>query len=234
MIPMAVPKWHQDPQEHALEVLRASHNQALSLYGEYAMFSLMWRLDDFQKGLVERCSECWLANEKRAAAYGQADREKCPTCYGTTFEGGIKARIVRLSIWDTTEEDDEPSKRGEVKRQTTSIQSTSDFRLRSDDYVFRADGSRWRVQQVNTNQLHHGFQMTNSRRTPVAFTYGQVFREDESSVAYEIPPAPEDSDIWDILNRPYPYDFSDIEVVNGDVLHMEDEDGESGSPGDSS
>ena len=35
----------------------------------------------------------------------------------------------------------------------------------------------------------------------------------------QCPPAPEDSEIWDILNEPYPHDFSEIETINGDLLH---------------
>lgn len=233
-IPMPYPTWHRDPQEHALEVQRANHDQALAIFGEYAMFSLMWNLEDHLKGLVERCSVCWKVNEKRAAAYGQSSQEDCPNCFGTTFEGGYKARIVRLSLWDHNEKDREESKRGEVQRQTATVQSTHDFRLRSDDYVFRADGSRWRVQQIQSNHLRHGFQMTSNSRTPVAFTYSQVIREDESMVAYQIPPAPEDSDIWDIINQPYPADFSEIEDIRGDVLHQEEAaEGSVGSPGES-
>lgn len=223
-LPMPVPKWLPDPQEYAIEQQRASHDQALAHFGEYAVFVLMWKLADHEKGLVGRCPTCYLNRGDIAETYGQAAQEKCPDCFGTTFEGGYKARIVRLSLWDANEEDIRENKRGQIEISTASIQSTSDFRLRTGDFIFRGDGTRWRMQNVSTNHLRTGFMMPTKDRTPVGYNFGQVMREDPSSVAYEIAPSPQDLRDIDLINQRYPADFSDIEDIRGSLTHTEEVD----------
>lgn len=187
---MTLPLWLPDDQDYAVEQERYRHDQALAFYGENALFVLMWRLEDHEKGLVDRCPTCYVALGKIAEVYGQAAREKCSDCFGTTFEGGWKAKIVRLSLWDANEKDYREKARGETEVSTASIQAPSDFRLRTGDYIFRGDGTRWRMQTVSTNHLRTGFEMPSAARTAAGWNYGQCILEDESSVAYMIEPTP--------------------------------------------
>lgn len=214
----AYPQWLPDPQGYEVEQERYRHDQAMNLYGEYAIFVLLWRIWDHEAGLVDRCPECFTAYGKIAEVYKQPAKRECVSCFGTTFEGGIKAKIVRTSLWDVTEEDEHTGQRGEEKAQSAAVQSTSDFRLRHGDYVFRADGTRWKMRTVSTNRVRSGFQMPEGR-AEIGFNYGQVQREDESSVAFLIPPSTDELiDIADRFGVRYPPDFTAYEEINGPLL----------------
>lgn len=219
-LPFVVPQWHPDPQEYARNIQRANHDQALAHFGEYTIFVLMWRLEDFNAGLVTRCSTCYTAYGKVADAYGQSSQEKCSACYGTTFEGGIKARIARLALWDMQEQENRSQqRRGNETTNNARVQSASDFRLRTNDFAFRGDGTRWRIQSIDTDHLRTGFQMPSNVRTPLGYAFGQVVLESTASVAYDIPPDEAtlaDLDLYRIMT---PADLSSLEVVNGDLLH---------------
>lgn len=208
-----------DPQGFAVDQERQRHEQALYRFGEYAMFVLMWNLLDHERGLVARCPTCYESYGKTAEAYGQSAVQDCPDCFGTTFEGGYKARIVRPALWDFNEEDYREAVRGLTVVATATIQSTSDFRLRTGDHVFRADGTRWLMRTVSTNHLRTGFEMPNRDRTALGYNYGQVNRQDETSVAFLIPPdAATLTSALDIPGTRYPADFSAIEDVRGPLL----------------
>lgn len=212
------PQWLRDPQDYAVQQERYRHDQALNTYGEYAMFVLLWDVDDFVAGRVQRCPECYIAYGKIAETYKQSARKDCPDCYGTTFEGGYKAKVIRPSMWDANEEDEQEARRGEVTIQTASIQSTSDFRLRVGDYIFRADGSRWQMRTVSTSAVRTGFQ-SPERRTEVGYNYGLVQREEEGTVAYTIPPLTDAiGAILDVSRLRTPPDFSAHEEIRGPLL----------------
>lgn len=203
-----------DPQRYAANQESQRHDQALYSFGEYSMFILFWNIDDFNEGTVARCPECYVAYGKIAQAYGQPANSRCGTCYGTTFDGGFKAKIVRPSLWDFNLDDYRDGARGQVTVATSSVQSTSDFRMSSGDIIIRADGVRWMVRSVGTNHLRTGFEMPTSDRSAIGYNYGQVSREDEDSVLYEIPPlTPDAQRLLDISGSRYPQDFSALEIV---------------------
>jgi hypothetical protein len=86
-------------QNWAIEQERYRHNQALYSVGEMVMFVLMWHVEDHLKGYVRRCPRCFNGDDARAAkVYEQSTVNKCPMCYGTTFEGGVRAKIIRPAI----------------------------------------------------------------------------------------------------------------------------------------
>lgn len=211
--------WHPDPQRYAVQQERLRHEQALSLYGEYAVFVLLWRSDDEAKGLVDRCSNCYESYGKIAEAYGQPSMKDCPNCFGTSFEGGYKARLVRPSLWDYNEPSQRDHIRGETQTASASIQTTADFSLRNGDFIFRADGSRWQMMQAGTNHLRTGFEPPNIPRTALGFNYGQAMLEDPAAVSYMIPPsAAALAEILDVSRIRYPLDFSDVEVIRGPLM----------------
>ncbi len=208
------PNWAPDPKHYAVFQERWRHDQALYSYGEYAMFCLLWRIRDHDNGLVGRCPTCFLSRGKVAETYGQAAQERCPDCFGTTFEGGYKALVVRPMILDTAEESEDVERRGVVIRSTASLQTTSDLDL-TEDFMFRADGTRWQVEGAPGNKLTTGFE----HRTTTENSLGAVVRavrEDESSVAYLIPPDTATLvAALDVTHFHYPLDFSAIEDVRG-------------------
>lgn len=216
---MTAPHWLPDRQDFAVQQERWRHDQALYAYGEYTMFALMWTIRDHDTGLVGRCPRCYLARGKVSEVYKQSDDSLCPECYGTTFEGGYKALIVRPALWDANEEDEREAVRGEVITATSSVQSTSDFRLRTGDHLLRADGTRWQMRTISTNHLRTGFAMPRASTDTVGWNFGTVSREDESSASFLIGPTPSEVvALLDVVNVRRPQSFQGLDVVRGLLL----------------
>lgn len=207
------PIWMPDPQAYSIDQERYRHDEAMALFGEYAIFVLLWNINDFNADLVDRCPDCYVVYGKIAETYGQASKERCEACYGTTFEGGYRAKIVRSSIWDFNEDAEREHSKGEVTLQKASVQSVSDFRLRTGDFILRGDGTRWRAEQLGTNHLRTGFDMPTTTDTPLGYNYGDVVREMDNSVAHMVLPA--DLSILDVPFQRYPQDWSAVEDVVG-------------------
>lgn len=224
-MPHSVQPYHlPDPQDWARDNVVQSHNEALFGFGEYSMFALMWTVFDLDAGLVERCHICYATGGKQQRineAYGQAIRNDCPNCFGTTFEGGYRARIVRPSLWADDNPEVEQTQRGVVDRNTLSVESTSDFTLHQGDYIFRSDGSRWRVStQGDTVYLRTGFSQPSDAYDAVSMNVASVSQEDDSSVAWQIPPTPVEQALW--LSVPVGQhsltDFTAHEEIRGPLL----------------
>lgn len=214
----AMQHWLTDPMSYAVQQEVDRHDQALWTHGELAMFVLLWTIFDYEAGLVAHCSTCYVAYGRSAEAYGQPAKRDCPDCYGTTFEGGYKAKIVRPAIWtDQSEEALTIGPRGQSLADAESVQSTADFKPMNGDYVFRADGTRWEIREVTSGTLHTGFEFTSATSQSVGFAMGRVVREDESSVAYLIPPDP--VTLRAILTTPmgtrYPPDTTAVDEIRG-------------------
>lgn len=204
-----------DTQPHAVDNMQSWHDDALYALGEYSMFVLLWRISDHKAGLVDRCPVCYDAYQPYADVYKQPFEHHCSSCFGTTFEGGYKAKIVRPSLWDFGEEADGESRRGELTTATTAIQTTSDFRMRTGDWVIRADATRWQVATLSANHLRTGFSYPEKEQSVVGFNYGNVIREDESANAYLVPPTDpaEVAAILDVRGARTPQDFAIYEDI---------------------
>jgi hypothetical protein len=183
------PYWQRQPEMWAESQVADSHLEALHYFGEYAVFVLMWRAEDHAAGLVGRCPRCYGTSGlgRLAAAYAQPTERRCPECFGTTFEGGYRARIVRPSLWTDSSLDTVEHARGELKTDSMSIETTSDFTFRRGDYVMRKDGGRFRGAELAGAWVRSGYGTPGSARS-VGGTIPQVRLEDPSSVAYLIPP----------------------------------------------
>ena len=212
------PYWRRAPEPWALETLRQQHNEALYGYGEYCMVWLLWHLEDHLEGLVDRCHRCVLGRGEVGEVYAQPDRANCPVCYGTTFQGGIKARIIRPALWGVSDPDHRQDTRGEIQVEQAWVETTSDFVMRTGDYFGRADASRWRVLQVASVGLRSGFEPDRNEASS-GLTYPQVALEDDDMIVYQIPP--DDETLSDLLTRPgfgYPVDFTAAEQINGPLV----------------
>jgi hypothetical protein len=225
------PYFLKTPDPQLIPQQRQQHNEAVYAYGEYSMFILMWHIEDYLAGACQRCPYCFgEKNPVEAAiedAYKQAILNKCPQCFGTTYFqndaarlGGLKARIVRPCMWNTADVTHDYVQQGEVDSSTSTVQSISDFRMRSGDYVFRADQTRWRVETIQTDFIISGFQAASDINAMIGYTYPGCKQEEKTSVAFIIPPEP--SIAGPLLNvNPalnYPVDFSTWEVINGELI----------------
>lgn len=207
--------WIPDPQQYAVEQERGRHDQAMFHFGEYAMFVLLWRIEDYEAGRVGRCPTCFISRGKVAEVYQQPAKKECPDCFGTTFEGGWRAKVVRPSLWDQSKPSDEQSSRGEVDRSTAGVQSTSDFYLRTHDYIIKADGTRWLVQTASENGLTTGFAVSRDNDA-LGYNFGTCTLIDPSHVAYTIPPL--DPRFLNVANVRFPRDWSSVEEIRGPLV----------------
>lgn len=170
---------------YALEQERLRHDDALHWFGEMTAFILWWRLSDHLSGLVQRCTRCYdAASWKRVSeAYSQPIQSKCPVCFGTTFEGGIKAIYYRPAIWDLTPVQEDVVRRGEVKVIRGSIEMLSSLPTREGDVAIRYDGTRWQLDQPSWQEMTTGFGSQRGIGDKLS-SRAQVQLEDVTAVAY--------------------------------------------------
>lgn len=227
--PWVQPYYVRDPQRWAIDQERQRHNEALYSFGEYAMFVLMWSMEDLEAKRVRRCPLCWgvegtdSVQAAIAATYQQPTQAKCPECFGTTFEGGYRARIIRPAIFSDTDEDQQRQARGVVNPQDLSIESTTDFRVRSGDFVFRATGDRYQLRVPDRVTLRTGFAVPHQSTSAVGYNHARANQEDPTSVAYLIPP--DRTTVTDLLTRGSrsPYDFAEFEVIRSSLIPKNDD-----------
>ena len=153
---------YQRPEHYAVDQEILRHDDAVNWYGEMTAFIQWWQVDDFVNGLVVRCSRCfpWQDQTERriAAAFEQPTQEKCPVCFGTTFEGGYKAITYSPAIWAPgPESSDDIGRHGEHYVRGAQVQPSSIVKLRDGDTAVRLDGTRWRLASPLEGELSTGF-----------------------------------------------------------------------------
>lgn len=188
MLPQArkVPHWKQQPQRWAGGQMVNAHDETLYRYGEMVLFTLMWRPLDYERGLVGHCPTCYLSS-RSAQAFQQPTERKCPDCFGTTFEGGFRAQIVRPALISDRNVDDLDTARGTLTTDSLQVDTTADFTLHGGDYLFRADNARYQCESMSEVVLRSGFAEPRSEES-FGGTIPAAHLEDPSSVAYLIPP----------------------------------------------
>jgi hypothetical protein len=230
--------WQKDVEGWAIAREQQVHVQALWQYGELAMFALMWTTLDFRAGFVQRCYRCWQgtldasaqsAEAAIAAAYGQGNQYDCPVCYNTTFalpEGstalpGIRALIIRPAMFTEFDKAQQFQARGVMQSAAIDVESTPDFRVRNGDYLFRSDGTRYRLRTPRRMTLRTGFATPWQNSAAITYNLAQAALEDPASVAYAIPP--EMSRLAAILGTytRVPVAYGWAETVNGPLIPEE-------------
>lgn len=203
----------RDPKRYSVDNEIKARDDALWHYGELAMFCLMWNIKDHELGHVDRCSSCWLSNDRIASAYSQGSRDKCPNCFGTTFEGGYRAMIIRPVVTSSGDENSHPTTKGYVHEMPLNFESTNDFWVNSGDYIFMADGNRFQLRTPTSISLNSGFNTMYRENATIAQHLNQGHLEDKTSVAYIIPP--NEQELGAILNqeRRLPYDKTEYEDI---------------------
>lgn len=217
------PYYVRDTQSWVVEQERQRHDEALYYVGEYSVIVLMWHTVDFETGLVGRCKTCFSTgnnvNDRIAAVYKQPTTNRCPDCYGTTYEGGFRARIVRPVIFADTDETERQDRRGSVHPDSVSAETTWDFRAYQGDYVFRSDGTRWRVtNQPQRTTVRTGFGHPSQAAASLGYTRMSLGYEEPTTVAYTI--APLNNSIAAVLNvgGHSPVSFAGTEKINGPLV----------------
>ncbi|GAA1978644.1 hypothetical protein [Kitasatospora viridis] len=205
-------------QDWEVEQERAAHTQALYALGEYALFVLLWTAQDHEAGDVGLCPVC--STSRVSAAYGQPERNKCPSCYGTRFEGGYRALIVRPAIFTDGDDSQSFTARGVVAPQEVNLETTSDFRAHSGDFCMRATGERLQLRVPARTTVRTGMGTPYQRDAAISYNLARAAAEDQDSVAYLIPP--NTTALVSILSRtgPTPQSFGDVEVLRGPLIPL--------------
>jgi hypothetical protein len=216
------PQWLMQNENWALQQVRDSHVQALNEMGEYSLFTLMWYAKDYDAGLVRLCPTCTISQgvlSRMSQAYEQPTREKCPDCFGTHFEGGFRAQIVRQSLWTDHNTDTQRTPRGEVSTDAMVVETTEDFVFRHGDYIFRSNGDRYQGEEIGGTWIRAGFDIPDFNRS-VAGQISQARLEAPASVAFLIPPTADRlNTILQVPTRThFPPDFRDIETIRGPLI----------------
>ncbi len=214
------PFYVRETKTWAVDQERYRHDQGLYSIGEPALFVLMWKVEDHKNGYVRRCPRCYGNNDPRltdaSAILNQPTKAKCPMCFGTTFEGGVRAKVLRPAIFTDADDQETLSEHGVNHPQTVSVESTSDFRIRNQDYVFRADGSRWRLATPAKVTVRTGFDHPSQADDAISYAPAMASLEDRSTVAWIIPP--NEDDLRQLLQSSGRYPDSKLDEVNGPLI----------------
>lgn len=213
-----MPYYIRETQPWAIEQERRRHNQALWYVGENTFFVLMFHLEDFEAGLVNRCPTCYESQGMLAEVYQQSNEYKCQHCFGTTFEGGFKAIIVRPAIFSDADESETKHSRGVVQPNDLTIDSTPDFRVRTGDYCFRATGERYFLRVPERITLRTGFGLPTQAQTAIAYNHANAAVEDTDSVAYSIPPSNVETEQILLMMSRIPRDWGTYEVIRAPLI----------------
>lgn len=177
----------QRPTSYDIAQEQMRHNDAIHWYGEMTCFLLWWKTEDFLAGLVTRCSVCYLPFGDITDAYRQPSKNKCPSCYGTTFEGGLKAKLYRPGIWDLNPVEHDTFKRGDVNIIKGTIETLSNIDVRDGDSIVRRDGTRWQLDPPTWQEITTGFGSQKGTQTLRMRGRSAITLEDPASVAYLVP-----------------------------------------------
>lgn len=214
------PFYVRERKDWAVEQESYRHDQAMYTVGEPAMFALMWKVEDFRHGYVRHCPRCYQNQSDELAraveAYNQPTQNRCPMCLGTTFEGGVRAKIIRPTIFTDTDDQEMVAQHGVIYPQTLSVESTSDFRFRNGDYVFRRDGSRWQLTAPTRVTVRTGFDHPSQQEDSIGYSIGTAALEDKTSVAWLI--SPSQDDLTSMLTAPSRYPLAVADQINGPLI----------------
>lgn len=176
----------QNPHQYAVDQEVTRHDDACHYFGEMTAIIMMWNQRDFDLGKVGRCSVCYTSWGEVAEVFGQSSKRKCPSCFGTTFEGGFRAIVYRPCIWDfDSDQKQDYEKRGYVQNGSAGVQTVSGLALHDNDYLVRQDATRWRMGPPSDDRIVTGFSPTGQEVGSGSVI--QVQREDPSSIVFMIP-----------------------------------------------
>lgn len=199
-------------QPWASALAKSQHQEALYAFGELALFTLMWRPADEESGRVDHCSVCFIGDKSRyAKAFDQPTKRECPACFGTTFEGGFRAQIIRPALFADRNSETSDVIRGTVVSDSVRVETTGDFRLRKDDYIFRFDNSRFQVEEKNEDVMRSGFGGPLAEESMAGSL--TAHREETTTVAFLIPPTASQS-LRALLGHAGPFLIEDIEAAD--------------------
>jgi len=157
------------PQPYASNHVAMQNMEALQTVGEEIIYLSMYHVN-IDAGTQPRC-------EDYDPDYNQDDHFKCTICYGTTFDGGVKAACRAWSIVGDAQNIEDFSKQGVFNKERVTAQVEITPVTMSNDYIIRVArwsdthvplvlGDRYIIEDVGVRSVRTGAR------------YGQVYRQD--------------------------------------------------------
>lgn len=158
------------PQPYANNHVSMQNMEALQSIGEQVIYLSMYHVN-IDAGVQPRCSECYDED------YDQQDHFKCQTCYGTTFEGGVKVACRAWAIVGDAQNMEDFTRQGVFNKERVTAQLEITPITMSNDYIVRV--TKW----SNTNvPLELGdryiIEDVGIRSVRTGARHGQVYRQD--------------------------------------------------------
>lgn len=122
------------PRQHTVSRARAQFLEAAQTVGEVVILLSMYHAS-VDTGTVPRCTVCY------DSVYQQSDTSICTNCFGTTFEGGIKAVSRGWAIVVDNVLDQQFRKRGQWNDDDRNLQLEPVIPFMDHDYIIRV--KRW-------------------------------------------------------------------------------------------
>jgi hypothetical protein len=103
------------------------------------------------------------------------------------------------------------------------VESVSDFRIRSGDYMFRSTGDRFYLRTPTRTTLRTGFHSPRQTNDSIHYNLARAALEDKTSVAHIIPPP--NSSVATILGEVErcPTDFTAYEEIRAPLIPADDD-----------
>jgi hypothetical protein len=145
----------------AINQLRRNVRESLQSHGEEVIGLRM-----FHAGIagddVPRC-HCF------DDVYKQSSEYKCPDCYGTTYQGGVRQVLRLWAMFTDSDWDERKDKRGQYLPEQKQVQIEGDLQLIQNDYLIRVKkwskdhrplelGSRYVLGRTSHDSLRTGNQ----------------------------------------------------------------------------
>lgn len=158
------------PQPYASNHVSMQNFEALQSVGEQIIYLSMFHVN-IDGDTVPRCTDCYDED------YNQQDQYKCPTCFGTTYEGGVKTACRAWAIVGDAQNIEDFSKQGVFNKERVTAQVEITPVTMSNDYIIRVVrwsetnvplelGDRYIIEDVGVRSVRTGAR------------YGQVYRQD--------------------------------------------------------
>lgn len=122
------------PQPYASNHVSMQNMEALQSVGEEIIYLSMFHVNIDGEN-QPRCTDCYDED------YNQQDTFKCLTCYGTTYEGGVKEACRAWAIVGDAQNMEDFSKQGVWNKERVTAQVEITPVTMSNDYIIRV--ARW-------------------------------------------------------------------------------------------
>lgn len=158
------------PQPYANNHVAMQNMEALQTVGEQIIYLSMFHVNIDGEN-HPRCTDCYDPD------YNQQDQFKCPTCYGTTYEGGVKVASRAWAIVGDAQNIEDFTRQGVFNKERVTAQLEITPVTMSNDYIIRVTkwsntnvplelGDRYIIEDVGVRSVRTGAR------------HGQVYRQD--------------------------------------------------------